>query len=725
MKRLLLVFLLVFSVFALAACTKGGTELDLNYNEQIGAPQALKISGNMLSWNSVADAKGYIVYINDEKAATVKTNSYDFTDDVEDRMIFKVITEAPRGMQDSVFSVTIAYVKNKTLEISKINEYLTNQDMYIHDDFADELVNKGMLADEFTTMMDSMQAMTEDMMYASDLEAMYTVLDETMDDVTNVEAVVSAVVKTILIDQIDEEIFWLEQEAIYIQNQINDDWGWMISYYEERLAEVNAQIDALKDLKRELQTNPDGVVQSIMVAVNYVMSIQSMMSEDLIEGMMNLSETDDLQDLNVNEFILVKEEIVNILTETMPELKDVTVMIKTLETFSGNLYDMQGVEVSLPSSAEKMAGQMLMSMEAFIRFIDMIDEEFVETLKAIDEERISDYHKQAKSVTLMITYFDKYKNDNQGLFDQLNDVYSDEEKEAILNENIKLLEDQMEDLDVEMDFSFMTYDVLMDMQIIFEEAFDDLIDAIVKSEGSLFMTVADMVEFEDDFNSDYYNRDWESYYLMSQVYEFKVADEVVHLMNAVVSERSKADYEVVSNFMVQYILEMGVIALGVNAVNSSDLEEFKEDFMTFYTSTTTEQYNLIKNIFKYLDDNDFFLYYANNSEEAYKDNLLERYDEEMYFTTYHMIKAYDDLMTRSNKRDINAIINQIEILVQTDLIDDNFDGDNLAANLREIMNYLDTVSGDIADFDPTNLSNAQKGAVDDVIEEIQTILINE
>ena len=146
-----------------------------------------------------------------------------------------------------------------------------------------------------------------------------------------------------------------------------------------------------------------------MVAVNYVMSVQSMITDDLIDGLMEITETEELQDLNVSEFMLVKEEVVNILTETMPELKDVTVMIKTLETFNEYAYEMQDVEVSLPSSAEKMAGQMLMSMEAFIRFIDMIDEEFIETMKEIDNDNISDHHKQAKSATLLVTYFDQYK----------------------------------------------------------------------------------------------------------------------------------------------------------------------------------------------------------------------------------------------------------------------------------------------------------------------------
>ena len=722
MKKIVLVFLLVVSVFALAACKRGGTDLDLNYDEQIDAPTALKISGNMLSWNSVKDAKGYIIYINDVKVDTVDTNSYDFSSDIEDRMIFKVVTKAPKGMQDSVASVTIAYVKNKDAEISAIIDYIIDNDMSMSDEFAAELVNKGMLADEFTTMMDSMETLIDDMPYASDLDDMYQLLDEAMDDVTNIEALVSAIVKTMLPEQIDDEIYWLEQDVVYYTELLNQDWGWNADYYQSRIDDLNAQIEALKDLKAEIITNSDNVVQSIMVAVNYVMSVQSMITDDLIDGLMEISETEELQDLNVSEFILVKEEVVNILTETMPELKDVTVMIKTLETFSEYAYEMQDVEVSFPSSAEKMAGQMLMSMEAFIRFIDMIDEEFIETMKEIDNDNISDHHKQAKSATLLVTYFDQYKKDNQGLFDQINDIYSDEEKEAILNDNIQILEDQMEDMEVDVDLSFMTFEVLMDMQIVFEDAFDDLLDAIVKSEGSFFMAVADMRELDDElYDKDYENRDYEEYYLMTDVYGFKMLNEASVLIHAVVSGRSENDYELVSNFMVQYVLEIGGISLGLVS-NESDYEEFKEDFMTFYANTTTEQYDLIQSIVEYIDDNDVFLNVATDLEDAYLDDPEGRYDEMLYFSTVHMIRAYDDLMTRSNKSDLNIIIDELEALVQTDLIDDNYDGDNLADDLREIMTYLDTVSGEIADFDVENLSYAQKGTIDDVIEEIRDIL---
>ena len=314
------------------------------------------------------------------------------------------------------------------------------------------------------------------------------------------------------------------------------------------------------------------------------------------------------------------------------------------------------------------------------------------------------------------------KKDNQGLFDQINDIYSDEEKEAILNDNIQILEDQMEDMEVDVDLSFMTFEVLMDMQIVFEDAFDDLLDAIVKSEGSFFMAVADMRELDDElYEKDYENRDYEEYNLMSDVYGFKMLNEASVLIHAVVSGRSENDYELVSNFMVQYVLEIGGISLGLVS-NESDYEEFKEDFMTFYANTTTEQYDLIQSIVEYIDDNDVFLNVATDLEDAYLDDPEGRYDEMLYFSTVHMIKAYDDLMTRSNKSDLNIIIDELEVLVQTDLIDDNYDGDNLADDLREIMTYLDTVSGEIADFDVENLSYAQKGTIDDVIEEIRDIL---
>ena len=256
MKKGLLICLMFLSIFIFVGCTRG-TTLNLNYDEQINEPQNLEISGTVLSWSSVTDAEGYIVYINDEEAAKVSTNSYDFSSKVENRLIFNVVTRAPRGMQDSAFSASIAYVANKASEISQINSYANTNDMDLPEGFAEEVVNRGLLASEFEAIMDSMQSMTEDLSSVDDMDDYFDVVNDVMEDVVHAEALVSAVVKTVLPDRISNEMVWIQNEIDMYQNMIDEGYYYYdIPYYQARIDELQLQYDTLEVLLYEFETNP-------------------------------------------------------------------------------------------------------------------------------------------------------------------------------------------------------------------------------------------------------------------------------------------------------------------------------------------------------------------------------------------------------------------------------------------------------------------------------------
>jgi hypothetical protein len=158
-----MVMLLAF--IALIGCNNGSTLDGLDFDEQIAAPTNLVISGEVLSWDEVADASGYYVFIDDEKVDTVRDNSFDFSREDGDRLIFTVVTKAPRGMQDSVHSVSVAYIKNKTQEVASMKTAVATSPLAFGDEFAEELVNKGMLASEYTAMMDALEEAAETISY--------------------------------------------------------------------------------------------------------------------------------------------------------------------------------------------------------------------------------------------------------------------------------------------------------------------------------------------------------------------------------------------------------------------------------------------------------------------------------------------------------------------------------------------------------------------------------
>ena len=156
MKKLFLVFIMLFSVLGIAACGGNPSEIEISYDEQIAFPTNLTIDGKTLSWDAVVDAAGYYVYADGEEVKEVKTNSYDFSSLDGTRIIFTVVTKAPKGMQDSAQSASVAYVENKEQEVTAMQLALEeNLPMELDPGFAEELVNKGMLASEFEDMVDA------------------------------------------------------------------------------------------------------------------------------------------------------------------------------------------------------------------------------------------------------------------------------------------------------------------------------------------------------------------------------------------------------------------------------------------------------------------------------------------------------------------------------------------------------------------------------------------
>ncbi|HOH18666.1 MAG TPA: hypothetical protein PK087_05025, partial [Bacilli bacterium] len=103
-KKLLFIFLLIFSVFGLAACDGDDTP-DVDKTESVDVPINLAISGKVLTWDAVEKATGYIVYVNDVEKKTVTTTSYDFSSLSGENLIFQVVAKAPKGMNNSAKSV--------------------------------------------------------------------------------------------------------------------------------------------------------------------------------------------------------------------------------------------------------------------------------------------------------------------------------------------------------------------------------------------------------------------------------------------------------------------------------------------------------------------------------------------------------------------------------------------------------------------------------------------
>lgn len=728
MKKLFLVFIMLFSVLGIAACGGNPSEIEISYDEQIAFPTNLAIDGKTLSWDAVENAAGYYVYADGEEVKEVKTNSYDFSSLDGTRIIFTVITKAPKGMQDSAQSASVAYVENKEQEVTAMQLALEeNLPMELDPGFAEELVNKGMLATEFEDMVDAFTTFVEDMEDVDNMNEGFAVIDTMMESVENPEAIISAVVKYLLPDLLAEQIEMLEDDQAYYQSMIDDDqdyWG----YYQERVDEIDDEIAALEELQTMLADSSDEVVKTVMFVIDYIMSIEEMITEDLITKIQTLSETEGPEDLNVAELVLIKTEIVNILRTTMPDSTDVILAINTMLSMTAIVEEMQEVQFGDMGSPEKMAGTMLLSFEAFINYVDNFDQAFFEELKTILTSTDHEYTQQAKVATLVITYFDNYLEENEALLDEIENVYTEEEKEAMFNDYIETLEDALTEEGMAIDLAFMNYDQLMTVSDIFDEAFNELLDAFVASDGAILLLIAEMEVYSDEFYSqDYEDRDWDEYDYNSTIYQFKIMNEVVSLLNAVVSERTQEDFEAVRGLIIDYAslaltMSMGGMISAESTDYSMDLTTIIADVETFMNNTTEEQYGLIQNIFAYLDEEDVFLDYANAYETLYADDYEAIYSEDNdYFLFAFLMDVYDGLVDSETRGYLDGIIDAVVVLLENEMLAE-LEVDSYPDLVTDILDYLDTVSAEVAGFDYADLTTANKTRIDEIMTALQEIM---
>ena len=742
MKKLFVLFIMMFTVFGFVACngtttniptttapTTGGTETGINYDEQIAFPKNLTIDGKVLSWEAVAQASGYIVFADDVEVATVTTNSYDFSALEGSRIVFTVVTKAPAGMQDSAHSVSIAYVEDIVSEYAAMKLAISEAGLPLPDDFAEELVNKGMLASEFQAMYDAFMAFMEAMDEAEEPSAAYAAIDTLMDSVVNPEALISALVKFMLPMQIDSQISYYEEEVLYYQAMVDNGYYWYqgdVDYYSE-------QIVVMGEVKAMMEESNEDVIKTILFVINYIMSIQDMITSDLVQQIVNLAGTDGIENLNVNELVLVKDEIADILFETMPSLTDMILLVNTLYSLTDVLEAVEGVEVGELLYPEKLAGTMLLTFEAFVTFFDNFDLPFFQALKAIGVSDEHDYTKQAKLIILVITYVDKFLDENEALMNQINSVYTEAEKQAMFDMYMATLIEELGDTGMSSiaTLAFFSFQKMMALEAIFADAFRDLLDAFVASEGQILLIMAEKAAWEDSFWENYYGSDWDAYDYYNNLYSFRIVDQVIYLVNSVVKERSLEEFETVRDDL---IIEMVKLSLGfmlnVNLGTVEDpeqaemIEELIAELEAFIEATSQYQYQLIKSLFGFLDEGDVFLAYANLYESTYGDNYSGIYDVDSHFLPLiFLMSNYDDYMTTANRAIFDGIIAELGVLFAKEVFAD-LNAEFIPDVADALLDYLSSVAGEFKAFDYATLTQAQKDRIDEIAQEIQDIIMD-
>ncbi|MDT8336330.1 MAG: hypothetical protein RQ856_00730 [Candidatus Izemoplasmatales bacterium] len=725
MKKIFILFLMLFALVGFSACNGGRSNLEISYDEQIAFPINLTIEGDVLSWDAVTDATGYYVYVDGEEVDSVRTNSFNFAKLEGSRIIFTVVTKAPRGMQDSVQSNSIAYMQNKDAEISSMMSAIEANNLPFREEFAEELVNKGMLATEFEDMMQAMEEFSEDITTVDSINAAYLAIKDMMGSVENPEALISALVKYTLPEQIAEQIQYNQIQIDEYQYYIDDGFDSWSGYYQDEIDRLMEENEALEALQEQLSSSHDQVVKSILITIEYLMKVEEMITQDLITNITNLTETNTLADLNVSEIVLVKEEMVNILNETMPTQSEFILVINTLYSFSDIVAEMENVDLGTAVYPEKIAATMLMTFEAYIRFLDNLDEEFFTELKAIGANNDSEIMIQAEIAILGIIYFDDFLEDNEALIDEIEEIFTDEEKEVMFNDYIASIEDAAnEQAFTSIDLSFITFDKMMALQVIFEDAFNEFLDAFVVSDGQILRAVAEIAIYEKEFrDSDYYDSDYTEYNFNSTILGLNIANETVYLLNSVVSERTEEEFEEVRGFFIDFIATyVPTMLMSDMGLTFTEVQGMVTEFENFMNNTTTEQYDQVQNIFAFLDEEDIFLDYTTLYEDTYENNLEDLDLESNYFNMIFIINVYDDYMITGNRDDVDAIIAAVAVMLGSSAFS-NLDAEEYPEVMTELLDYLDTITDEVSGMVYTNMPSSQTDRLDDIAIEIQNIIL--
>ncbi|MBI9008858.1 MAG: hypothetical protein JEZ05_02395 [Tenericutes bacterium] len=756
MKKIIVIILGLFLVLGIAGCNSDGSEMDINLDEFIAKPTNLTIVGTTLSWNEVEDASGYIVYANDEEVDKIKTNSFDFSSLTGDVLVFQVRTRAPRGMQDSPLSVKLAYVVNKTEEVASVRTALAQSNMPLSDEFAEELVNKGMLSLEVQALVDEMDNFGDSMDDVDSFEGMMLALRALVGEMDNIEAVVSAFVKTELVPYLEELIEMEESNIDMWENEFDDPYNWYDEeYVQEKIDSIQMQIDAYEDLIDEIEADPDSIVLAITSTINYFISVEAMISDDLISLIDGLAETDSPSDLSAAELLNVKTEIVYVLRETMPTEEEVTLVMELVDLVSSLSGTTLNYDTAVENYKGKMAAQTLYSVEAFTNFLDVFDEAFFEEfLGFVSDEEMSDEMMSAEMFIMIVEYFNTFYDDNQDLFDTIGEIFTEEEQEALFDEYITVLSNMEGQEDMEAMFTSMDFQQLLDLQMMFEDSFGVVLDAFVESDGEIVRQIA--------ISNTYYAYDLvneatgETYANRTRVYEAReltnldVMSEALYLVDAFLQSLDADGLNEMTSFLLDSIFESILAQFGMMTdmrgaelpFTTLEITAAKDAIAVGLEAANQDILTFSQNLVEYMVDEEVLQQYKvvlGNIHSYYATEYGSDYDSDynldMYMDDYSsnaelifVAGVYDDFMTSRNRGTLDDILVVVfDTLGDADLLEitglSTQEVTDMETAIADVLDLFNEDFANLKDLDYTNLNAGDLADIEAFKTEVETAVM--
>lgn len=739
MKKISQIALGIILILGFLGCNNDGSNIDIDMDEFIDNPTNLRISGTNLLWDEVDNADGYIVYANGEKEDKVDGTSFDFSDLDGDVLIFQVRTRAPRGMQDSVLSASIAYVANKQAEIAAVSLAIENSGtIFVDDDFAEELVNKGITSQDINEMLVAYENYSGTVNNSSSTtNDCIDSLRELLAEMDNVEGIVSAIVKVELPSYILMEIVSIDREIANYEDYFDT------TYYAQEILELEQEKDLYEDLLTEIEDNPDDIVLAVTAALEYFISIDEMLNDNFIDLVVSLTETENPDDLNVSELEAVLEETVSILRETMPSEEDVVMTMNVLVLFSEILGSESNIDSDIDNFTLKASAQAMYTLELFINFLDTFDEEFFNELETELDSNDTEDMKKTETIILVIEVFDQFYEDNESLMDTIDELFTDEEREIMYSNNISVPEissiEEMYGLSLS-NLEMMDFNTILEMEELLGESFEVLLDAMVENDCELIRQISisqgfSYYEYTNFVTGEDYNS-YEEFKIARESQKFDLYKEIFIVLDKVLETYEKEDMNVILTYFTNYIY----------TIMSSQISMYEQsEYINFYM-TEEELENImpvIESAVEELDD-DLLVYIQNLVEYIVDENVFDdlkelevefiedevSYQEEQYAMIIFFAGHYDSFMTTANENIYEDILE-----VVFDVLDDedmrsitemtSTEVDELEVRYNDILDLFNDDLTALKQYDYTDLNSSETQAIDDFLDDFYSLLYNQ
>lgn len=727
MKKLSIIVFALFLSICLFGCSDEEGALDyINY------PTGLEINGEVLSWDEVEGAKGYIVYANDEEVEDTKDLSFDFSEMSESQIIFRVQAKGPRGYEDSGLSASVGYLDNAEDELDDMIEFSDENYLNLEEEFFEELIRKGMTAQEFEDMYVALDWII-DGDHDDDLSNLLDDFKEYLDDLENLEAFVSATVAYLMPSMLDSNIEMMEGSLDYFYEVLEEDPDDpQIEIVEDFIDQYEKSIEVYEGLNDEIKDNPDTIVLAITNGIEYLFSIAEMTSSTITDTLNDVVNSVDPEDVSASEMALMIDEMVLVLEETMPSQEDFMVIFTAFEAVNNVVADAYDYEDSVESLNSKLAVQTRYSIQAFINLLGTFDEAFFTSLFASAE--LEDvYQGQYEALSLLVEYFDIYYDDNQDLFDDMDDVFTLAEKEILYNQSdfsfmfnmnyyygYSMMTTMMSGLSFEGlpfdDFINLTQSLRNTVDVLLDEVSEnsEIIEQILILNNFHSMSNYYLDEVYDTYDQYYWNKNYQTIVLFDQILDLTVS---------VNDEVSDEEFISIYSFLTNYI----------NSSISPNLSYYDIDLTALFDvldmfgeDNDSDLHTLYNELFEHFQEENTFGEIATVCED-----FLDSNDEDLSSVIiYGMVfLSIDDYLTTSRMGTIEDLVDDfLEEISNSDLeAEFNLTDSDIADFDEAITAIFDTLalaSESFGDVDFSDLSESDMDLIFDYMEDLGETLEN-